>query len=282
MSSSAGDGKGQQHALRPTLSEIFQTEHDDEQAAMPTPPYSRTTFSDRQAAHILPSQNSPAYKSTATLGTHPEADELEGLPQPAAVGDHKPSVRYSADVKAPPSPDHHGIPLPQSESVASSVANTDDEDEDDDFDWSGDEDLLDEEKKFEQRMSSANRRGRRWGFRRILSLLFGSFIGSIVTAGLLVTPPLILKYYWYQPHPTPQRLYILQNIEAWLFWAAAQVIISWVLALMVDIVPAVVTGTISIVWGHVSEYIKTRIELYTAIKNNIKVRFITSPVALTD
>jgi hypothetical protein len=279
-SMSSGDGSGRASpparlALRPSLSQVFQTEHEHEHGAVPTPPYSQTTFADRQQPHLLPAQDSPAYKSTATLGMHPDDENDDDLPRPAAVGGHVPTIRYPADVKAPPEPEHHGVPLPHSETRGSSVAGTDDEadgdDDDEDYDWSGDEDLLDEEARFEQRMSAGRRRGRRWGFRRILSLLFGSLIGSLVSAGVLATGPILLYFYWYKPHPSAHRRYVLDNVQAWLFWAAAQLIVSWVLALIVDIIPAVVTTTLSIVWGHVSEYIKTRIELYAAVKDNIKV-----------
>lgn len=186
-----------------------------------------------------------------------------------------PMVHYPSDVKGPPSPDHHGVGLPHTDTVssrASSVVGTDDEDDDgDDYDWSGEEDLVDEEAKFEKSMTSNRSHGRRWGFRRILSFLLGSLIGSIFTAGLLVTGPILLRIFWYNPHKSDHRLYVLENVEAWLFWAAAQLIVSWFLALIVDIVPPIVSGIISITWGHVSEYVKTRLELYIAVKNNIKV-----------
>jgi hypothetical protein len=103
-----------------------------------------------------------------------------------------------------------------------------------------------------------------------MTLLFSTLIGSVFLAGLLVTPPLLVQFYWYKPHPTEHRKYIKDNVEAWCFWAAAQIIVSWLLALIVDIVPVVIRTIISIAWGHVSEYVKTRLELYASIKNNIK------------
>lgn len=89
-------------------------------------------------------------------------------------------------------------------------------------------------------------------------------------AGVLVTGPLLVQFYWYKPHPTEHRRYVKDNVEAWCFWAAAQLIVSWILALLVDIVPGVVRTALSIAWGHVSEYVKTRLELYMSVKDNIK------------
>ena len=72
------------------------------------------------------------------------------------------------------------------------------------------------------------------------------------------------------PHPDDHRRYVKDNIEAWLFWAAANVSISWALALIVDIIPVVVRFIISMAWGHVSEHVKSRIELYNSVKGPIK------------
>lgn len=60
------------------------------------------------------------------------------------------------------------------------------------------------------------------------------------------------------------------NVEAWLFWAAANILISWYLAMAVDIIPAIVRFLISASWGHVSESVKNKIELYDSVKKNIK------------
>jgi len=101
-------------------------------------------------------------------------------------------------------------------------------------------------------------------------LLFSSLIGSTLMAGVLVTPALLVHFYWYKPHPTPHRHYININIEAWLFWAAANLLISWYLAMIIDIIPAVARFIISVSWGHVSEFIKSRIEMYESVKGTIK------------
>jgi hypothetical protein len=76
---------------------------------------------------------------------------------------HKPSVHY-------PSPliDTPAIHLPPSRepSRPPSLAGTDEEDfEDEDYDWSGEEDLVDQEAKFEERITG-EKRLKPWGFKR--------------------------------------------------------------------------------------------------------------------
>jgi len=92
-------------------------------------------------------------------------------------------------------------------------------------------------------------------------------------AGLLITAPILLHFYWYKNNPTESRRYTLNNIEAWLFWAAANLLVSWWLALIIDLVPVVFLTLISIGWGHISEGIKGSVELFNGIKNTIKPIF---------
>lgn len=106
---------------------------------------------------------------------------------------------------------------------------------------------------------------------RIFTFLFSSLIGSIFLAALLITPALLIHFLWYLPNPhTPQRRSIDHNVLAWLIWAASNVLSSWALAMIVDLVPAVGRFVVSAVWGHVSEDIKTRLELYESVRNTVK------------
>lgn len=81
---------------------------------------------------------------------------------------------------------------------------------------------------------------------------------------------MLVHFYWYKPHPDEHRRYVKDNVEAWLFWAGANLTISWYLALIVDIVPIVANYAISIVWGHVSEGMRTKTELYNSVKDTVK------------
>ncbi|KAI0314202.1 Mechanosensitive ion channel-domain-containing protein [Amylostereum chailletii] len=141
-------------------------------------------------------------------------------------------------------------------------------DDDDNYDWSGEEDLVDQENNFQHQMGVKSQRT--GCFRRTISLLFGSLIGSILTAGLLSAGPILVYFFWYKPHPSQHRRYVVDNVEAWLFWAAANVVVSWALALIVDVIPIFVRGGVALVWGHVSERIKTRVELYNSVKGTLK------------
>ncbi|KAJ7667633.1 Mechanosensitive ion channel-domain-containing protein [Mycena polygramma] len=180
------------------------------------------------------------------------------------------TVHYPDDIIVPPlhgPQDHASVP----HSAASSIAGTDDED-DGDYDWSDEEDLVDQEAKFEERMGTAPK-NTGWGFKRIITLLFSSLIGSTFLAAVLVTPAICLQFFWYQPDKTEFRHKVTLNVEAWLFWAAANLLISWYLAMIIDIIPTLFRFFISIAWGHVSEMIKSRIEMYNSVKNTIKPVF---------
>lgn len=104
----------------------------------------------------------------------------------------------------------------------------------------------------------------------LITLLFSTLIGSTFLSGLIITPALLIHFLWYKPHPDEHRKFVKDNVEAWLFWAAANVSISWALALIVDIIPVIIRWVISLAWGHVSELIKSRLELYNSVKDTIK------------
>ncbi|EIW82487.1 hypothetical protein CONPUDRAFT_54256 [Coniophora puteana RWD-64-598 SS2] len=181
----------------------------------------------------------------------------------------KPTVHYPDQLAGDPSPGLY-FNSPPAHSRAPSLAGTDDEDfEQDDFDWSGDEELEEEEAKFEKRAGVKVYR-RRWGPLRVFTFLFSTLIGSVLLAGIIATPAILVNYYWYLPDPTPHRRYVKANIEAWLFWAAANIVISWGLAMIVDVVPVFTRFAISLSWGHVSEEMKNHIELYDSIKGTFK------------
>lgn len=108
---------------------------------------------------------------------------------------------------------------------------------------------------------------------RYLAIIFGSLLGSAILSGVLITPAILVHFLWYKPHPDEHRTYVKDNLEAWLFWAAANLTISWYLALIIDVVPVFVRYLISAFWGHVSEGVKTKTELYNSVKDTIKPLF---------
>lgn len=88
---------------------------------------------------------------------------LYALPQ--TFESMSPRVQFSDEIPRPP-------PFPHTDSDAcpSSIAATDDE-EDSDYDWSDEEDLVDEEAKFEQKMGKTDKRQRHC-FTRCFRFLF--------------------------------------------------------------------------------------------------------------
>ncbi|KAJ7638469.1 hypothetical protein FB45DRAFT_902962 [Roridomyces roridus] len=223
----------------------------DSESHLPSPAYKKLPS---RTALVDPSPSpSPSYRSAFM----PELDEK---------GKNRASVHYPAGV-AEDAIEHHHEEL---HSAASSVAGTDDED--DAYDWSDEEDLVDAEAKFEEHIGTPRKKSG-WGPKRILTLLFSSLIGSTFMAGVLVTPALILHFFWYKPHKTEFRHKVTLNVEAWLFWAAANLLISWYLAMLIDIFPSFLRLFISGLWGHVSETIKSRFEMYNSVKNTIKPLF---------
>ncbi|KAK0453264.1 Mechanosensitive ion channel-domain-containing protein [Armillaria borealis] len=201
---------------------------------------------------------SPAYRSQVNM-----SEDIEPAPRDPK---EKPSVHYPEHFQ-PPTTMYKQNDVSRPLSLAPTL--TDDEYDDDNYDWSGEEDLVDEEAKFEKQMG-LKQKDKRWTFKRVFTLLFSSLIGSTFLAGVIVAPGILIHYFWYKNNPSEHRLYVKQNVQAWLFWAAANLVISWYLALIVDIIPTIFRFMVMAAWGHVSEHIKTRIELYCSIKNTFK------------
>ncbi|KAF9008845.1 Mechanosensitive ion channel-domain-containing protein [Cyathus striatus] len=218
----------------------------------PSPPYDATFMTDTQ--HPVPIPITDKRKDDANTPTKPKAVHYPDNVKPALP---YPYTRQDSDFMSSRTP---------------SIAATDDDD-DSDYDWSGEDDLVDQEAKFEQQHMGVKTAPQGCGFRRIITLLFSTLIGSVFLAGVLITPALLIHFYWYEPHPTEFRRYVKDNVQCWLFWAAANLVISWGLAMLIDLVPVVTRLFIAAAWGHVSEYVKTRIELYNSVKDTAKPAF---------
>ncbi|KAG5635453.1 hypothetical protein H0H81_011192 [Sphagnurus paluster] len=242
---------------------------------MSSPPYEQSASTN----NLQEPQDSPAYYPSPTVpGVSKEKekkasvtdDESETLPDEFDTSKSRPTVHYIDQLNpdAAPAPAYTRSDSADITSRPSSIA-TDDEDSED-YDWSGEEDLADEEANFEERMGLRKTERKGWGFKRIITLLFSTIIGSTFLAGILVVPGVLVHIYWYNPNPTDHRRYVKDNVQAWLFWAASNLVISWYLAMIVDVIPVLVRFFISASWGHVSEHVKTRIEMYDSVKNNIK------------
>ncbi|KAG1857229.1 Mechanosensitive ion channel-domain-containing protein [Suillus tomentosus] len=247
-----------------TPSSLFQPDSSTTQLVLDRYP-SQESFADRSQVNFMSNyetniERSPQ-RSGQESGSHPSQASI------TQTGTQKPFVHYHEDVISSSATGSY-LGFPKSDSRQSS----DDEDEEDEFDWSGDEDLINEEAKFEKKMG-VKIKSRGWGIIRLVTLLFSSLVGSTFLAAVLITPALLTHFFWYKPHPTDYRHFVDINVEAWLFWAAANVVISWALAMIIDIIPAIILMVIAATWGHVSESVRTKLELYASTKDTIKPLF---------
>lgn len=251
--------------MNSTPSSLFQPGTSTSQLVLDRYP-SQESFSYRSQADLMSNYEKNVYRPPQS-STQESGDSHPSEASVVQTGTQKPSVHYHEDVISPPATGSY-LGFPKSDSRQSS----DDEDEEDEFDWSGDEDLDNEEAKFEKKMG-VKIKSRGSSIIRLVTLLFSSLIGSTFLAAVLVTPALLVHFFWYKPHPTEYRHFVDVNVEAWLFWAAANVVISWGLAMIIDIVPAIIRVAIAVTWGHVSETVRTNLELYASIKDTVKPLF---------
>ncbi|KDQ64972.1 hypothetical protein JAAARDRAFT_52890 [Jaapia argillacea MUCL 33604] len=270
--------------LRYRASSLFNTEN-DYQEALPSPPYQRQASTSQVVLDGLPPPQSPAYRSqTSFMDSKDERTaEVDGQSTDIKLKSREESsppqkklvVHYPDDIDVP---SYHNTPqrLDSGDALSQRVplgADTDDEDDhddEDDYDWSAEEDLVDEEAKFEQKMGGEQKKRKGWGLRRIITLLLSSLLGTLFLSSILVAVALLLHFYFYIPHPTSSRRYLTSNISAWLYFFAVNLLISWFLALLVDLVPVFVRFGIAVAWGHVSEDWKTRLEMYGSVKGCVK------------
>ena len=157
--------------------DVFDT--DDHAPPLPSPQYNTFASSSNVNLDVLASQQSPPYRSQATSMDHtPTPDEKHREPDVEGYTDlkapQKPFVHYSDDVQQTPAytrvPSHFDSSPPPFLSEAmrtSSFASTvDDDGSSEGYDWSGDDDLVDQEAKFEQQMGKTLQKNDGWGFKR--------------------------------------------------------------------------------------------------------------------
>ena len=202
------------------------------------------------------------------------------------VNTKKPSVHYPSECDVPRT--DQKLNIEEHTVKALSIADTDDEDFEDIYDWSTDEDLIGQDTDFGQTVGGGENPPKRWGskrylaskfrtviflhvlFLRIATFFLSTLVGSTLLACLIVAVPLALHFLYLVPNPTQHHQYITDNVSAWLYWAAANILLSWYLAMIVDIIPGMCDMVIDLAWGEVTETVRSRIELYNAAKDNIK------------
>ena len=103
-----------------------------------------------------------------------------------------------------------------------------------------------------------------------------TLIGTIITSGLIVAVPILLRIFYLRSHDEDgldHSRYVFENVEAWLIWAAANLLVSWFLGFIIDIIPGIFSWSLLLVWGGVSEVVKSRVEMYHSIKGTVKPLF---------
>ena len=148
--------------------DIFVTSTEEVRGSQQSPPtYHRVPTSSQVAldSRSFADTETPPYRSRTNLG---EGDEKPANSPASGDGllDEKvpqKGVHYPSDLETPTI---HRPAIIRVDSDAPSVAGTDDEfEEDSDYDWSGEEDLVDEEAKFEEHMGKKPKR-KGWGSKR--------------------------------------------------------------------------------------------------------------------
>lgn len=140
---------------RPLQLELFATEGIGH--PQPTPPYRRVASPSNPPLVSYPEQ-SPAYNSHSNLDLTANMDGHDRKLGSGREPDHdqkaaaKPAVHYPGDVYSPrPTLSRFDSGLETlSGSRTPSISGTDDETDEEDYDWSGEEDLVDQEARFEQ------------------------------------------------------------------------------------------------------------------------------------
>ncbi|PPQ68772.1 hypothetical protein CVT24_007714 [Panaeolus cyanescens] len=241
-----------------------------------SPPPMNTERNERQkVSHPRPIDQDVEHKDHSQHPTIIPRPILDRSESQTTDDDHAKNKTVKVQLPEIPKP-AGGLPYPhlrQDSDAFSSRASILTEDEDsEEYDWSDEEDLVDEEARFTRKMGvKAKREG--WGFKKIISVLFSSLVGSTLLAAIIAAPAILIHFYWYKPHPTDHRRFVKDNVQAWLFWAASNIVVSWYLAMIIDIIPILLRFFISATWGHISESVKTKIESYDSVKDSIKPAF---------
>lgn len=147
--------------------DIFVTSTEEVRGSEQSPPtYHRVPTSSQVAldSRSFTELETPPYRSRINLSERNEKSTEMPVPGDRFVDEKAPlkGVHYPSDLDSLP----HRPAIVRVDSDAPSVAGTDEEyEEDSDYDWSGEEDLVDEEAKFEEQMGKKTKQ-KGWGFKR--------------------------------------------------------------------------------------------------------------------
>lgn len=146
-----------------------------EDFSVSSPPYQSVASTSKLIEDLTPSPSYHQY--IAASGMFNEKSKASNLdedivPMPASGEDGskpRPTVHYADDFTprtTPGSPDFVRIGSDLGDLTASISTTITDDENSDNYDWSGEEDLVDEEAKFEERMGVDKIKNNHWGFTR--------------------------------------------------------------------------------------------------------------------
>ncbi|KAL7413540.1 hypothetical protein BDY24DRAFT_434761 [Mrakia frigida] len=229
--------------------------HEDEHSSFPEP-------------LPLPTFQQPPKQSTR-FATSVDVHEMRQEEEEEDISSHAPLSSPFLDEFNQPSNVRPGFY--RTESVMSDAESDRGEGDDDVlYDWEDEADLVDTEAAFEASIGIKREGKKKWGVKRIITLLFSSLAGSTFLSACLVSIPVAVYFLYEKPDPTERRKYVSDNIGAWFYFAAFNMLVSWYLAVAVDLIPAVATMFVHIFWGEVQESMKTHVETFGIMKSWIK------------
>ncbi|KAG2224176.1 hypothetical protein INT45_001294 [Circinella minor] len=152
-------------------------------------------------------------------------------------------------------------------------------DEDDEFDWNDDPDTPrpKRRKTTKQKIQDAMRQPCCWSY---LSPFSKRFILALVGSCVFITPAVCVNQLL--PVPTeeekadPDFKNVRSNLQLWLYWAASLHCAAWIVAVLVESVPAVVSLWTKMFKGRRSEKVKTAMESYMSLKRYLMILILAS------
>ncbi|PWN23091.1 hypothetical protein BCV69DRAFT_280704 [Microstroma glucosiphilum] len=144
----------------------------------------------------------------------------------------------------------------------------------DDFDWSDDEGVEESLRQEQKEVNAARKqRNRRLSPYKVLRWLFASFLGNFLVSCTLVVPCIVMEITYRNEGPDADkshRAYVTDNVSAWTIWASVNLFLSWILHILVELLPRAALGVVALVWGRTNQVVLTAAEYYSAQKGYFK------------
>lgn len=107
---------------------------------------------------------------------------------------------------------------------------------------------------------------------KLVLILCTTFLGNLVLTGIMLVPILVIHYV-YRKRDDDHKVYIADNVEAWFIWAAFNLHLQWWIHFLVELMPAIITGVLRLVWGAPGQRLQNYLEYYRALNRYLKLLF---------